>query len=115
MSSEPISQATEIHHRPLSRSKPIVPNNSPAVYGLGTFGLSSIGHAFGGYYLFFYVDVLGLAVTLAVIINVMYAIWDAVNDPLVGYLSDNTRTRWGRRRPWLLAGADTHYCSIRSV
>ena len=34
----------------------------------------------------------------------IYAIWDAVNDPIVDYLSDNTRTRWGRRRPWLLAG-----------
>ena len=104
MSSEPISQATEIHHRPLSRSEPITPRNSPIVYGLGTLGLESAFKVFAGFYMFFYVDVLGLAVTLAAIINVMYAIWDAVNDPLVGYLSDNTRTRWGRRRPWLLAG-----------
>jgi len=48
------------------------------------------------------VDGLGLAVTLAAIINVIYAIWDDVNGPLVGYLSDNTRSRWGRR-PWVLA------------
>ena len=45
-----------------------------------------------------------MAVTLAATINVVYGIWDALNDPLFGYLSDNTRTRWGRRRPWLLVG-----------
>jgi GPH family glycoside/pentoside/hexuronide:cation symporter len=67
-------------------------------------GLMIITQAFNGYYMFYYVDHLGLVVTLASIINVIYAIWDAVNDPLVGYLSDNTRSRWGRRRPWLLAG-----------
>ena len=78
--------------------------NSPVVYGVGFFGLSSIAQALAGYFLFFYVDVLGLAVTLAAVVNIVYAIWDAVNDPLVGYLSDNTRSRWGRRRPWLLAG-----------
>ncbi len=81
-----------------------VRKNSPIVYGLGSFGLESTYKVFWGFYVFFYVDGLGLAVALAAVINVVYAIWDAVNDPLVGYLSDNTRTRWGRRRPWLLAG-----------
>jgi GPH family glycoside/pentoside/hexuronide:cation symporter len=32
-------------------------------------------------------------------------LWDAVNDPLFGFLSDHTRSRWGRRRPYLLFGA----------
>lgn len=79
-------------------------DNSPVVYGLGFFGLSLTSQALAGYFLFFYVDVLGLAVALAAVVNVVYAVWDAVNDPLFGYLSDNTRSRWGRRRPWLLAG-----------
>ncbi len=32
-------------------------------------------------------------------------LWDAVTDPLMGHISDNTRSRWGRRRPWLVVGA----------
>ena len=95
------SQAAKVQ---ASQVQPVSGKNSPIAYGLGSFGLEATYKVFVGYYLFFYVDGLGLAVTLAAIINVIYAIWDAVNDPLVGYLSDNTRSRWGRRRPWLLAG-----------
>jgi GPH family glycoside/pentoside/hexuronide:cation symporter len=95
---------TKVHRRPLVSSEPASLRNSALLYGLGSFGLESAYKVFWGLYVFYYVDVLGLAVTLAAIINVVYGIWDAVNDPLVGYLSDNTRTRWGRRRPWLLAG-----------
>lgn len=88
----------------LSVSQPMAIQNSPIAYGLGSFGLESLGTVFAGFYMFYYIDELGLAVALAAIINVIYAIWDAVNDPLAGFLSDNTRTRWGRRKPWLLAG-----------
>ena len=52
--------------------------------------------------MFYYTDGLDLEVAVAAIINVVYAIRDAVNDPLVGFLSDNTRTRWDRRRTWFL-------------
>jgi GPH family glycoside/pentoside/hexuronide:cation symporter len=88
----------------LSFSLPAATQNSPIAYGLGSFGLESLFKVFAGFYMFYYIDNLGLAIAMAAIINVIYAIWDAANDPIVGFLSDNTRTRWGRRRPWLLTG-----------
>jgi glycoside/pentoside/hexuronide:cation symporter, GPH family len=88
----------------LSTAQPIAAQNSPIAYGLGSFGLESLYKVFAGFYVFYYTDQLGLAVAMVAMINVLYGIWDALDDPLAGYLSDNTRTRWGRRRPWLLTG-----------
>ncbi|HYD83708.1 MAG TPA: MFS transporter, partial [Opitutus sp.] len=48
---------------------------------------------------------LGLAPGLVGAVLMAGRIWDAITNPIVGALSDNTRTRWGRRRPYLLAGA----------
>lgn len=47
------------------------------------------------------------AIDLAVIGSVLLAarVFDAVTDPLIGYLSDRTRSRWGRRKPWIALGA----------
>ena len=57
------------------------------------------------WYLFFLTDVAHLNPALAGLTVLIGGIWDAINDPLVGLLSDRTRTRWGRRRPYLLFGA----------
>ncbi len=50
-------------------------------------------------------DTLGVSAGLAGIVIMIGKIWDAVTDPVVGYLSDKTRTRWGRRRPYILFGS----------
>ncbi|MCP4363486.1 MAG: MFS transporter, partial [Chloroflexi bacterium] len=73
-----MSSTTETQQSLFSEAQPVTPKNSPVVYGLGAFGLSGITQALAGFYLFFYVDVLGLTVALAAIVNIVYAIWDAV-------------------------------------
>lgn len=50
-------------------------------------------------------DTVGLAAGLAGIAVAIGKIWDAVTDPMVGYLSDRTKSRWGRRRPYVLFGS----------
>ncbi|MEZ4638639.1 MAG: MFS transporter [Caldilineaceae bacterium] len=57
------------------------------------------------FWLFFIVSVVGVDVELAGLAFVIGRIWDGINDPLVGMLSDRMRTRWGRRRPFMLLGA----------
>lgn len=47
---------------------------------------------------------LGLSAFWLGVILIIPRLWDAVSDPIIGHLSDNTRTRWGRRRPFLLIG-----------
>ena len=47
---------------------------------------------------------LGLSAFWLGVILIFPRLWDAVSDPIIGHLSDNTRTRWGRRRPYIFAG-----------
>lgn len=56
-------------------------------------------------YFFFLTDVVGLLPGLAGGVVSLSKVWEALAKPVVGQLSDNTRTRWGRRRPYLLVGA----------
>jgi len=50
----------------------------------------------------FYTDIFGLAAGTAATILLAARLWDAVIDPIVGTLSDRTKTRWGKFRPWIL-------------
>jgi GPH family glycoside/pentoside/hexuronide:cation symporter len=73
------------------------------MFALGMFAMMVPSQAFSAFYSYYYVEKLGLGVGLATLARTIYLIWDAVNNPMFGYLSDNTRTRWGRRKPWIYA------------
>jgi GPH family glycoside/pentoside/hexuronide:cation symporter len=79
-----------------------VPLLTRLVYGSGDWGMASFGTLRQIFYAIFLTDVVGLDARLASVAALIGVIWDAVNDPLVGILSDRIETRWGRRRPFLL-------------
>ena len=72
------------------------------LYGSGDLGISSIGMMRSIFYAIYLTDVVGLEPRLASFGALIGIIWDAINDPIVGILSDHLHTRWGRRRPFLL-------------
>lgn len=74
-------------------------------YAIGMFGLAIPINTIRVSTLLFYVDILGLDVRAYGAVMAVYAVLDAVDNPILGHLSDRTRTRWGRRRPWLVIGA----------
>ncbi|WP_127794178.1 MFS transporter [Agromyces sp. LHK192] len=77
----------------------------PWRYAIGMFGTSIPINMIKGSMILYYVDILGLDVRVYGAVMVVYAIIDAIDNPVLGFLSDRTRTRWGRRRPWLVIGA----------
>ncbi len=68
------------------------------IYGGGAMLLIGI------YYLHYLTDVMLISPALAGVAFFISKAWDAVSDPMMGYISDRTRTRFGRRRPYFLAG-----------
>ncbi|MCY7278860.1 MAG: MFS transporter [Phormidesmis sp. CAN_BIN44] len=74
-------------------------------YGAGDLGPAITANILSVFLLIFFTNVAGLKPGMAGSILLIGKIWDAINDPIVGMLSDRTRSRWGRRHPWMLFGA----------
>ena len=74
-------------------------------YSFGNFANTIAYQVFGNRINFYYVDVLGLNAGVAGILWSIYGLWNAINDPLMGQISDKTRSRFGRRVPYVAFGA----------
>lgn len=74
-------------------------------FGAGDTGPAILSAINGFFLLDFLVNVAGLRPGMAANIFLLSKVWDAVNDPIIGWLTDKTVSRMGRRRPWLLFGA----------
>ncbi len=70
-------------------------------YGLGDAGTGMAATLLGFYLFVFYTGVAGLPPWMAGLVLMVIKIWDGINDPIVGWLSDHTRSRWGPRIPWI--------------
>jgi GPH family glycoside/pentoside/hexuronide:cation symporter len=72
------------------------------LYGSGDWGLSTTGMLRSVFYAIYLTDVVGLDARIGSFAALVGIIWDAINDPLVGMISDRVRTKRGRRLPFLL-------------
>src|SRR5262245_44755635 len=86
----------------MNNSEKRLPFSVKLLYGSGDWGISSIGMMRSIFYAIYLTDVVGLEPRLASFGALVGIIWDAVNDPIIGIISDRLHTKWGRRRPFLL-------------
>lgn len=77
-------------------------------FGIGAIGKDAICNLVGVFLMVYITDILKLSPAYAGALFFGARIWDAVNDPVMGMIVDNTHTRWGKFRPWLLIGTITN-------
>lgn len=95
-----MSQPTHYETAPEDR----IPFYQKIIYGLGAFVNNILAAAIGGMMIVLNLG-LGMSPALVGLLGMLPRLTDAITDPLMGYASDNTKSRWGRRRPYIFVGA----------
>lgn len=81
-----------------------IPFTHKVIYGLGAFVNNTLADAIGRMMIVLNLG-LGMNPALVGLLGALPRLTDAITDPLMGYISDNTRSKWGRRRPYIFCGA----------
>ena len=74
-------------------------------YSIGDFGINLNFQLIGFFLAYFYTDVFGISPGHVAGLLLAARAWDAINDPVMGFIADKTRTKWGRFRPYVFFGA----------
>jgi melibiose permease len=77
---------------------------SKLCFGIGAFGKDAVYAIVGTYLMMYLTDYRSVAPAFVGVLFMVARIWDAFNDPFMGMVVDNTRTKWGKFRPWILIG-----------
>jgi GPH family glycoside/pentoside/hexuronide:cation symporter len=91
-----------VHYETPAEDK--IPLSQKIIYGLGAFVNNLLSAAIGGMSIVLNLG-LGMNPALVGLLGALPRLFDAFTDPLVGYISDQTNSRWGRRRPYIFVGA----------
>ncbi len=84
-------------------------------YGLGDSGTGLAATQLGIYLFPFFTCAAGLPAFIAGSLLMVIKVWDAINDPLIGWLSDHTKTKWGPRLPWMIGAATPLGISLAAI
>ena len=73
-------------------------------FGIGAFGKDAVYAIVSTFFMLYLTDYRGVAPAFVGVLFMVARIWDAFNDPFMGMVVDNTRSKWGKFRPWILIG-----------